>query len=234
MKILFINKIAIILLLLFNIANSEVISRPNILFLHSYHPSSVWTKEVNKGMNSIFNDTNKYNIYIEFMDTKRYNTKKHFNNLKNIYNEKYKNIKFDVIISSDDNAFNFLKKYNQTIFKDSPVIFCGVNNLQKEDLIGFNNFTGVTEENDIEKNFDLIIKLHPNTKTIYNLVDTTTTGKAVKKLIVNAINNSKYKNIKFEFIDDLTMEQLIENLNSYLKIVFYFIVLFLKLKIINI
>lgn len=189
-------------------------AKPNILFLHSYHPSSVWTYEINRGMSSIFNDPAKYNIYIEYMDTKRHNTEAHFENLKNVYEEKYKDFKFDVILSSDNNAFDFLKKYNHILFKDTPVVFCGVNNFKLEQINGFTNFTGVTEKVDIKLNYDLIMKLHPNTKTIYNLVDSTITGISVKKQMQEEIEKYENKNIKFEFLDQLTKKELIDKFTS--------------------
>jgi len=43
------------------------------------------------------------------------------------YKTKYKNINFDLILSSDNNALDFLKKYRDTIFGDVPVSFSGVN-----------------------------------------------------------------------------------------------------------
>ncbi|XOB61246.1 ABC transporter substrate binding protein [Campylobacterota bacterium DY0563] len=148
------------------------------------------------------------------MDTKRHNTKAHFENLKNVYKEKYKDFKFDVILSSDNNAFDFLKKYNHILFKDTPVVFCGVNNFKIEQIDGYNNFTGVTEKIDIKKNYDLIMKLHPNTKIIYNLVDSTITGISVKKQMQEEIRKYENKNIKFEFLDQLTKKELIDKFRS--------------------
>ncbi|RXJ86757.1 ABC transporter substrate binding protein [Arcobacter sp. CECT 8985] len=189
-------------------------NKSNVLFLHSYHPSSIWTQEINRGMRFVFDDPDKYDIYIEYMDTKRFSSSEHYSNLKNIYKEKYKNIKFDIILASDNNAFNFLKKYNSTLFKEVPVVFCGVNYLKKEQLEGYDNFVGVSEETDLKANYDLILKLHPNVKTIYNLIDSTTTGKTVKKQMQGIIKNYENKNLKFEFLDKLTMKQLLNKLKN--------------------
>ncbi len=211
MRVFSLLRVFVLNLFFICLSSSFLEAKPNVLLLHSYHPSSVWTHEINSGIKSVFNDPNQYNIYIEYMDTKRYNSEIHFNNLKNVYQEKYKNLKFDVILSSDNNAFNFLKKYNQSLFRNTPVVFSGVNNFKKEQIKDYENFTGVPEKNDIKRNYDLIIKLHPKTKTIYNLVDSTPTGKSVKKQMQQVIN--KYnKNITFEFLDQLTMKELISKL----------------------
>ena len=39
--------------------------------------------------------------------------------------------KFDLIIVSDNNAFDFMFTYHKTLFKDIPVLFCGINNFDK-------------------------------------------------------------------------------------------------------
>ena len=44
-----------------------------------------------------------------------------------VYRLKYSHIKFDVIITSDDNAFHFLRDHHDDIFHGQPVVFCGVN-----------------------------------------------------------------------------------------------------------
>ncbi len=200
---------------------------PKILVLHSYHPSYKWTNDLNNGINSIFNDLTKVDLYVEYMDTKKYSDNKYFQSLKDIYYNKYHDIKFDVIISSDNNAFNFLKKYNSTLFKNSPVVFSGTNYIKPKDLKGYENFTGVNEKADIKENYELILKLHPNTKNIYTIIDTTQTGKIVKKEAQKIASEYKNKDIKFHIIDDLTYDDFISTIkklpkNSALLLTVYF------------
>lgn len=180
-----------------------------VLILHSYHQSYTWTDDINKGIYSVLkNKSLNIDFYVEYMDTKRFVDKIHYNNLLNIYTKKYENIKFDLIISSDNNAFNFLKKHNNLLFKSTPVVFCGVNYLNKEDIKGFPNFTGINEKANIKINFDLIKKLHPNIKNIFTVIDTTTTGKRVKAETLKIIKKYPDKNINFEIIDNVTIPEL--------------------------
>jgi len=198
-------------------------TKPKVLILHSYHPSYKWTSDINDGINSIFHDVTKVDLFVEYMDTKKYFNEKYMNVLTEVYKNKYKNVKFDVIISSDDNAFNFLKKHTKELFQNTPVVFCGTNNIKKNAIKGFNNFTGVNEGVDITQNYDLILKLHPKVKNIYIITDTTTTGKLVRKEALSNINNKKYKDIKFHIVDDMTLSQLvnkIENLPEYSVVLF--------------
>lgn len=192
-------------------ANNE----KNILILHSYHQTYKWTDDINKGISSVINNSNNnYKIFVEYMDTKRFVDDTHYEHLYNSYKKKYKKTKFDVIISSDDNAFNFLKKYNKTLFNSVPVLFSGVNYLKKEDLIGFDNFKGVSEQADIIENFKLIKDLFPNTKNIYTIFDNTTTGKRVEKEVKDVIKQLEKDGINYKFLTNTSFNELRDNVKA--------------------
>ena len=134
------------LLILLFISSLYSSTTKNILILHSYHKSMSWVKNIDKAIDDIIQPSkHNYTVYTEYMDTKRTFNKQYISQLKNIYKLKYKNIKFDLILSSDNNAFNFLKKNRNTLFGEVPTVFCGVNYFKDSDLTGFSKVTGVTE-----------------------------------------------------------------------------------------
>jgi len=63
-----------------------------------------------------------------------------------VYKLKYKNFKFDIIIATDNNAFDFMRRYRDELFPGTPVVFCGVNYFQEVDTKKLKLFTGVNEE----------------------------------------------------------------------------------------
>ena len=87
------------------------------------------------------------------MDTKRIDDESYIENLSKIYKQQFSNRKFDLVIISDNNAFDFIAKYYDDLFKGVPVLFCGINNYNKEILekLPVKNISGVAEEVDIEK-----------------------------------------------------------------------------------
>ena len=194
--------------------NLFAVTKPKVLVLHSYHPAYKWTHDVNNGINSVFTDVTKVDLFVEYMDTKKYYQPEYIETLTSIYKQKYKDIKFDVIISSDDNAFNFLKNHTRELFQNTPVVFCGTNNIKKDAIKGFDNFTGVNEGVDLQKNYDLIFKLHPDVKNIYTITDTTTTGKLVKKESLHRINKYKDTNVNFHILDNMTLDELVEKISK--------------------
>ena len=133
----------------------------------------------------------------------------YLDNLAKLYKQQFFNRKFDLIIISDNNAFDFISKYYDHLFKDTPVLFCGINNYNKNmlDKLNFKNISGVAEDVDIEKNFELISKLHPNVKNLLIINDTSTTGYAIKKDLTNIIKKYE-KRFNIEYTDNLNINNL--------------------------
>ncbi|MFC1523415.1 PAS domain S-box protein [Thermodesulfobacteriota bacterium] len=158
-----------------------------ILVLHSYHQGLVWTDDIMKGMYSVFdkNDPN-IDIHIEHMDTKRYFDGiegKYLTRLREMYRDKYKENHFDIILSSDDNAFQFLLRHHKELFPDTPIVFCGVNDFEDAMLSGHEPITGVLEFLDQKESINIALKLHPGSKQLAIITDTSTTGMGNRKIL---------------------------------------------------
>lgn len=198
----------LIVFFFFFTTNLNANNNQKVLVLHSYNQTYKWTDDINRGIKEVFNTNSHIDFYVEYMDTKRFISPEYYDLLKKTYEKKYANVNFDLIISSDNNAFNFIKKYNDTLFKKTPVVFMGVNYLKPKDIEDFSNFTGINEQANIVKNYQLIKKLHPNIKNIYTIIDDTTTGNIVKKEALEIIKNYPDKSINFEIITKVTFEEL--------------------------
>jgi len=188
-------------LLVFSIAlyANNNIQQKHILVLHSYNKSMSWVTNIDKAITDTLKpNENNYVLHVEYMDTKRVFTIEYLNNLKTLYKNKYKNIKFDLILSSDNNAFNFLRTNRDKLFGNVPVSFCGVNFFKDSDLDGYSNYTGAIERFDAKATIDMAIKLNPNAKNIFIINDYLTTGKAwtktIKKQLTGINKNIIYAN----------------------------------------
>ena len=137
-----------------------------VLLIHSYHKGYIWSDDISKTIEKNFAEHKNIELTTVYMDTKKIDDSSYLENLYNLYKQQFFNRKFDLIIISDNNAFDFISKYYDHLFKDTPVLFCGINNYNKNmlDKLNFKNISGVAEDVDIEKNFELISKLHPNVK----------------------------------------------------------------------
>jgi PAS domain S-box-containing protein len=169
-----------------------------------------WVESIDKGIKDTLQpNENNYVMYIEYMDTKRIFTDEYLLHLKDIYKIKYKNIKFDLILSSDNNAYDFLRKNRDEIFGDVPVSFSGVNYFKKSDLKNLTNFTGIAETFDAKSTIEIALKLYPQATSVFIINDFLTTGKAWKKTIQEQL---KGINIPIHYSEDSTVEELQEKL----------------------
>ncbi|MFW6308218.1 MAG: hypothetical protein ACOC08_06195, partial [Campylobacterales bacterium] len=146
--------------------------KKNILLLHSYHSDMTWVENIETAVEDILEpEYNNYLIYKEYMDTKRHNSKEYYKALINTYKKKYKNKKIDLILATDNNAFDFLLKHRDEIFGETPVVFSGVNGFDMGMIEDKKGFTGVAEQFSAKETVDVILKLQPDIKEIFIIND---------------------------------------------------------------
>ena len=182
-------------------------AKKHVLLLNAYSKGYAWTDNIVKGVEDVLLSQDNIILTIEYMDTKVNNTQTYYQMLSYLYETKYANRSFDAIISSDDDALKFLKKYREQLFPKVPVIFCGVNNFTKDKVEGFSLYTGVNEAADFPTTLSLMLKLHPNTKKIYVINDQLTTAGFLKKEFLKAAK-SYDEFVQFIFLEDTSMADL--------------------------
>ncbi len=188
----------------------------NILLLNSYHPGFTWTDQQSKSIREQLKRSGiDHKVYIEFLDTKRFRPNKiNDKNSLNYYSTKYKNIIFDLIITTDDNALNFVRKHKKTaIFSKAKVFFCGVNNLSLKDTLDINTYAGVFEKKDPISNLELAKSAVKNLKTIYLIFDDTITANKIIKEYKYAFKN--IKNINFVYLNNSDIDTVTNSLKNY-------------------
>ena len=176
-----------------------------VLLLHSYHKGYTWSDDISDTIEKNFKQYDKIELTTVYMDTKRVAGPIYLDNLASLYKEQFQKRKFDLIIASDNNAFEFAIRYHHYLFKDLPILFAGINNFDKSFLYENNMqkyMTGVVEQVDLEKNFKLILQLHPKMKNLLILNDKSKTGLALKRDLRKIIRKYE-KKINIEYIDNM-------------------------------
>lgn len=146
-------------------------------------------------------------LHVEYMDTKRVLGEEHLNNLFTEYRFKFKQFKFDAVIISDDTALRFALKHYNDLFPGTPVVFCGINNLEQGMLDNRPEFTGVLENVDIAETLQLALAIHPEAKRVYVINDMSPSGKGLHKEIAKVIPTFAAR-AEFIFLEDYTTEEL--------------------------
>lgn len=179
-----------------------------VLILNSYHQGFSWSDNEIKGAMDTLSRYTPYDIQItiEHMDTKLNDPKVLEPVIFNRLNTKYAHRRIDVIISFDDNAFNFLLKHRDKIFIDTPIVFAGVNNYSPDSIKGYPKITGVAEHLPYKENMDMIRQVHPNVEWIIHVTDNTYSGRLNHEAFSEFSENySPLQNVKIGSMTDWTL-----------------------------
>lgn len=180
--------------------------RKQVLFLNSYHPGYKWSDDIARALSDKFGEEGNVDLRIEYLDTKHLDSQEYLDSAYQFLQVKYLNNPPDLIMSSDDAALNFLFKHADTLFPDVPVVFAGANYFDETRREGYRRFTGISEEADVAGTLDLALQLHPGVRKVVVVNDKTVTGQKVREKVTGLA--SQYSQIKFEFAQDMTMDEL--------------------------
>lgn len=183
------------------------LEQKEVLLVHSYEKSYKWSDDISKVIEKKFDAYENINLTTIYMDTKKVATPEYFRKLFELYKEQFKDRKFDLIIASDNDALEFLNKHLNQLFPNTTLLFCAINNFNPSLISNLKKVTGVLEQVDLGKNFQLIRKIHPKLERLVIINDYSTTGLEMKQELEPFIKEySKY--FQIEYIDDLNMEDL--------------------------
>ncbi len=195
-------------------AGTSAQEKKNVLIFNSYHQGYKWTNDETNGIiEALAPVKDKIKIYIEYMGTKWLSNDHYFEQLNHMLKFKYQNIRFDVIVLSDNDAFNFMVKYRDGIFGRIPTVFCGINYYTDDDLKGQPLYTGINEAVDIKTNLETILRLHPATKKIIIVNDATPSNKRLDPEFRKVLPAFRDR-VLFEFLDNIEMEKLLEKVEN--------------------
>ncbi|MGL1959441.1 MAG: EAL domain-containing protein [Colwellia sp.] len=213
--------ISFIVLLSFNtIAITEEIStKKRVLLLYSYHAMFPTSPKILMGINDAF-DKQKPVIDIEYMDSQRFHNLTSQKNYKTMLGYKLSaRNKYDLIITANDNAFNLYLSNKQAIFKNSPAIFLGINNLEKAIKLSEQaSISGVVEKVSIKKTIALSQQLQPERNNIIIICDDTTTGLAdlnVARALYDDFPTLHFKEIRLNNYTWAVFTQMIAKLDKH-------------------
>ncbi|WP_321532713.1 ATP-binding protein [uncultured Desulfuromonas sp.] len=139
----------------------------NILVLHSYHAGLAWTDGLQRGIEQYFdNSSMPVHLYVEYMDTKRNPGNDYLQRYFTLLQYKLRHLDFDLVLVTDNDAYNLAVQHRNDLFADRPIVFCGVNDFHPRDVTAEQNITGVAEDLSVEETLDVALSLHPNSREL--------------------------------------------------------------------
>jgi len=195
MRALFVS-LALPFILIANLAFAAP-EAPRVLLLSSYHPGFPTFFSQVEGLKQVLNE-NGVELDVEFMDTKRFYTDDNFANFSKLLAYKLSKVApYDVLVIADDNGLVFALENRDTLFKDLPMVFLGINNVDfataKAKELGL---TGVLEAVSMADSVSLIDRLLPRMGKLVILADSTPSGQgdlARIKKVMELRGDSRYE-----------------------------------------
>ena len=185
-----------------------------VLLINSYHSGLTWADEGIQGVRSAL--PAEAEVYIEYLDTKRINTREYLDLMAKLLTEKYQGKRFDVVITLDDDAFNFALAYGDSLFSQTPVVFSGVNYFDPQLLENRPLVTGVVDQIEFEANLNLALSLYPDAASIVVITDRTSNGIINRHVLEMLAASGKYAP-EFIFLDDgagLSLDEMLDKLRG--------------------
>ncbi len=161
-------------------------AKPSVLLLNSYHNGYSWSDNIITGLReSLAAAGETVDLHIEYLDGKRTDSPAVRRELAELLAAKLEETRLAVLITSDNLAFEFARERQQTLFQGVPIVFCGVNGLDPEEIAG-QAITGVLENVDVASTLRVAKRLHPWARKVVVLGDASVTGLAIRSQVEEA------------------------------------------------
>lgn len=206
-----------VLLCLLAAAHADVIAaavstmpeKPRVLVLHSYAPDFSWTRDMHTGILSVLEAPAVQARYrVEYMDAKHQDSPAYLDRLLDLYREKYRGVRFDGIILTDDHALDFAARYRQELFPDTPIAACGVNDPANIPA----NVSGmhlIQESLAHRETLETALRQNPEAHTIFVAIDQTLSGQFIRQDFLEQTRPLANR-VKIEVLPAMSGAELIE------------------------
>jgi ABC-type uncharacterized transport system substrate-binding protein len=161
----------------------------SVLILHSYQHDLEWTRLIHNGMVMELESADNAPVLIkaEYMDTKRAWNSELAQCFADYLTQRYGQARIDLVLVSDNDAFDFMIGYGAGIFGEVPFVFAGVNDFDPASIESIRHrVTGVVEHIDYRSTINAIHMMFPEMTELKVLVDSSTTGPMTLKEFLSA------------------------------------------------
>lgn len=167
-----------------------------ILLLQSYNKGLAWSNDVSKGIEESLKIYSDYELSTEYLDNKRNKNEKYHKLIRQAFIEKFKKQKYDIVIASDNAAVEFVLKNKNELFKNTPLVFTGIEEMNPGidiNAVVKDNINLVLEHKPLKSAIETILKVMPDIKYLYVINDKTYTSQMINEIIKERLDKFKDK-----------------------------------------
>lgn len=194
--------------------SSEPVKHKKILVLNSYHAGSKGSDGIVLGFNETLRKSlPSAEITIEYLDSINNRGPEYDRRILDMLRFKYINKSFDLVVSTDDYAFNVLEQNRDDFFGKTPVVFCGTNNFNSARIKDKPDFAGIDERPSFADTLQLIFSLHSNIRKIIVIHDDSITGQLNSTYFSETVEQFKSR-AEFSYRKGKLIEELLQEVGT--------------------
>lgn len=182
----------------------------HVLVLHSYHPGYPWTDRIMAGIQEVLaSSARRIDADVEYLDTKRHQDAQYFSHILDaILHYKLKGRTYDLVLLSDNEALNFALEHRHDLFRNVPIVFCGINNDVSGLLPAGAPITGVRADPDFAGVIRQALAFHPRIREMVVIGSNRELTDRINQRRLKVVATKFADQATFRFWDDLPAETL--------------------------
>ena len=145
--------------------------------------------------------------YTEYVESDRFPGENQYEALRDYLHQKYASRPIDVVVAVSDVPLEFLLKYRDNLFTQTPIVFAAIKRPATNETSG-PGLTGIVLGGGYKRTLDLALRLHPGTKQVFIISGTLNHDKKYETLCREELKGLD-SGISINYFTDLSVEELI-------------------------
>jgi len=164
---------------------------------------------------SVLNQGSKDHItfFEEYMDLWQNSSEEYLTLLRGYYAQKYRDQRFDLIVTQAPSVLNFISNYGEELFPGTPTVFGTMERRRIEEINLRPNMTGVLDDFAFVETVELALRLQPGIRKVFVVSGSSEIDKRYLVIARREFDQLKDR-VEVVYLVDLTMEELEQRLSQ--------------------
>ena len=196
--------------------------KPIILYFNSYNAQNEWERSLMESIRSDIDKNTENEYYIYYLNSNEIQSSANFHSIvSGMIRAGFIERTPDLIISSGNEAFEYVLENYYLHFPKLPVLFFGVQGFNTEELYGLEDLvTGVSQTVPFYETVSEMLRLYPKTSRIYILNDQSFSKSImlsdnIKKIIESNYSGLRDLPVEFEFSGNKLFLDILNDIRSF-------------------
>ena len=173
--------------------------------------NAVFDKSFQSALNS--RPAGSIEYYNEYLESNRFPGESQAETLRDYLQRKYAKRRIDVIVVAGDPTFEFIRKYRNDLFPNTPIVFASAQIPPQTAIESGPGMTGMTIHQSYKDNVDLALRLHPDTKHIFVVSGSVEHDKRFEAPAREDLQRFEHR-VTIDYLTDLSPAELISRMKS--------------------